>query len=405
MKIVYLLICISLCLFSCKQEKKVLSETNILETPWDTILQYSEGTDVNLVMWQGDPFINKYMDQYVVPTLKEKYNIDLNISPGQGNDIVKMTMTSKEAGQTVGKIDMCWINGETFYQLRQTEGLFGPFVNKLPNSAYVNFENPFIGIDFQQKIEGYESPWGNVQSTLIYDTIKVPHPPTTLDEFIVFVKSNPGKFTIPYEFTGLTLLKSWLIAIAGGEGSLSGDFNEIKYQQYSSILWNKINEMKPYLWKKGNTFPNTLSQLHQMFSNGEVSFTMSNNDAEVDNKVLQKLFPESSKAYVLSSGSIQNSHYMGIFFNAPNKAASMVVCNFLMSAEAQYEKMKPEIWGDGTIIDLNKLSPDWQQKFENIPTRKYAPKRSDIQQYALMEIAPEYMIRMFDDFRKYVIEK
>ena len=107
----------------------------------------------------------------------------------------------------------------------------------------------------------------------------------------------------------------------------------------------------------------------------------------------------------MRSGTIQNSHYMGILINAPNKPGAMVVANFLMSAEAQYEKMKPAVWGDDTILNLKALSPEWQQKFATIPDRTYAPKRIDIQPYALMEIAPEYMIRMFDDFRTEVIEK
>ena len=72
---------------------------------------------------------------------------------------------------------MVWINGETFYQLRQIDALFGPFTDKLPNSQYIDFDNPFIGIDFQQPVDGYEAPWGNVQFALIYDTTRVANPP------------------------------------------------------------------------------------------------------------------------------------------------------------------------------------------------------------------------------------
>ncbi len=136
-----------------------------------------------------------------------------------------------------------------------------------------------------------------------------------------------------------------------------------------------------------------------MFSNGELNFTMSNNDGEVDNKVLQGLIPNSAKSYVFISGTIQNSHYMGIAKNAKNKAGAMVVCNFLISPEAQYEKAKTEVWGDGTVLDIDKLSQEWQQKFNSMAVRKHGPLRSEIQTYALIELAPEYMIRMFDDFR------
>lgn len=393
-------------LSSCKQDKApAISDSEVLALPWDSIVAHAKGTTVHLSMWQGDPFINAYLQDYVVPQLEQLYDINLVISAGQGNEIVKMVMAEKEAGVKSGNMDMAWINGETFFQLREVNGLFGPFTDKLPNAQFVDFDNPFIGIDFQQKIDGYESPWGNVQLALIYDTLKTPNPPKDLGELSAFVQAHPGQFTIPYEFTGLTLLKSWLIALAGGDDALSGPFNEEAYMKYSAMLWDSINAMKPYFWKEGKTFPNSVANMHQMFANGEIAITISNNDGEVDNKVIQKLFPASSRSYVMRSGTIQNSHYMGILINAPNKPGAMVVANFLMSAEAQYEKMKPAVWGDGTILNLKTLSPEWQQKFATIPDRTYAPKRIDIQPYALMEIAPEYMIRMFDDFRTEVIEK
>lgn len=83
----------------------------------------------------------------------------------------------------------------------------------------------------------------------------------------------------------------------------------------------------------------------------------------------------------------------------------MVVCNFLISPEAQLRKLDPNVWGDGTVLDVGRLPAEWQQKFRNVPGRKYAPPRERIQPHALMELAPEYMIRLFDDFRRNVIEK
>jgi putative spermidine/putrescine transport system substrate-binding protein len=83
----------------------------------------------------------------------------------------------------------------------------------------------------------------------------------------------------------------------------------------------------------------------------------------------------------------------------------MVVCNFLISPEAQFEKMKTEVWGDGTVLDLSTLPEEWQLKFASLAKRKYGPQRREIQPKALPELAPEYMIRLSEDFRKYVIEK
>lgn len=371
---------------------------------WDDRLKSSKGATVRMMMWQGDPLINRYMKTYVAPKVKEELGITLELISGQGNQIVTSLMSEMEAGKDASEIDLVWINGETFFQLRQLNALYGPFVDQLPNAEFIDLENPFIGIDFQQPVDGYECPWGNVQLTLIYDEARLPSPPRNLQELRAFVKEHPGVFTIGTEFTGMTFLKSLLVDLAGENDFLNGAFDAEKYDSLSTELWQILREMKPFLWKEGKTFPSSVAQMHQLFVNGELWITMSNNDSEADNKVLQGLFPESTKAYLLESGTIQNSHYLGIPAHAVNPSASMAVINCLISAEAQYEKMKPSVWGDGTVLNTSRLPEQWQKKFAEVPGRLRAPNRANIDQKAIMEPAPEYMLRLYEDFRTKVIE-
>lgn len=388
---------------SCRQSgnEKALDP---LQMSWEEVLKEAHGSTVHLMMWQGDPFINRYMNEYVKPKLDSLYGIKLVLLEGQGNRIVSQVMTEKEAGIRRGGIDMGWINGETFYQLRQIDGLFGPFVEKLPNSRYIDFDNPFIAFDFQQAVEGYECPWGNVQQVIIYDSLRVPDPPGNLNAMGDYLKAHPGTFTLPNDFTGMTLLKALLVELAGSPDTFYGSFREKTYLKYSSKLWDWINANKKYFWHGGATFPDAVAPMHQLFINGELNFSMSNNDAEVDNKILQGLFPESTRAYVPDPGSIQNSHYMGIMTNGANKAGAMVVANFLISPQAQWRKADPAVWGDGTVLDTEKLPPEWQKKFSEIPHRKYSPTREEIGKKAIREFDAEYMIRLYEDFRKKVIE-
>jgi len=373
------------------------------DAPWEQVEAAARGRTVTMMMWQGDPLINRYMQEWVKPRVKERFGINLDIVSGQGSQVVSTLMAERDAGRKTSALDLVWINGETFYQLRQIEGLYGPFTNRLPNSAYMNWESPFIAYDFQQPVDGWECPWGNVQMTLIYDSTQVPEPPQTLADWERWWAANPGKFTLGHDFTGMTLLKSWLIALAGGDTALNGDFNEALYTQHSAELWAFLNRNKSNFWNKGQSFPASLAQMHQLFANGELWFTMSNNDAEVDNKIAEGFFPDNSRAYVPEIGSIQNSHFLGIPSGTAEREAAMVVINFLISPEAQWEKMKPSVWGDGTILAMDKLDPAWAQRFAELPGRRYAPNRAAIQDRALMEPAPEYMIRLFADFRTHVI--
>lgn len=376
----------------------------LLEVPWEEIESRVHGQTVNMMMWQGDSNINTYMQDYVVPEVRKRFGINLRIANGQGNTIVSILMSELEAGKTDGELGLVWINGETFYQLRQIDGLYGPFIDRLPNTQYIDFSNPFIKYDFQQSIDGYEVPWGNVQFTLIYDSARVTNPPKTPEALARYVEAHPGTFTIANDFSGMTFLKSLLIGMAG-TGTLDGKFDEAAYKKYSAQLWEYINHIKPYFWKEGETFPANVAAMHQLFVNGELHFTMSNNDSEVDNKILEGFFPATARAYVLNSGTIQNSHYLGIPVNASRKAASMVVANFLISPEAQYRKARPDVWGDGTVLDVQQLPETWRKQFSRIPQRSHTPPRNSLQKHALQELAPEYMIRLYEDFRTQVIQK
>ncbi len=371
---------------------------------WQEIEAMGRGSRVHLMMWQGDPLINRYMSEYVKGKVNSLYGIDLQLLNGQGNQIVNQFMTEEEAGIREGEIDMAWINGETFYQLRQVNGLYGPFVEKLPNSRFLDLDNPFIAYDFQQAVNGYECPWGNVQQIYIYDSLRVAQPPRTPEAFEHYFRAHPGTFTLSNDFTGMTVLKGFMAAFAGSADTFYGPFEERKYEKYSRMLWDWINKNKRYFWRNGETFPEAVAPMHQLFANGELHFTMSNNDSEVDNKIMQGIFPESARGYVPDFGSIQNSHYMGIMANSPNKAGAMLVANFLISPEAQWRKANPLIWGDGTVLDREKLPPEWKGRFEAIPNRRYSPPRAEIEKKAIREFAPEYMIRLYEDFRKEVIE-
>ena len=374
-------------------------------TSWSDIEARAEGTTVNMAMWTGDPAVNRYMRGYVDSTLQVGYGIDLTISSAQGPQIVSMLMTEQEAGRARSEFDLLWINGETFYQLRQIDALYGPFLDALPNRRLLDLDNRFINTDFQQPIDGYEAPWGNVQFMLITDTTRVPDPPRTRAELEAWVQEHPGRFTFDVTFAGMTFLKALLIDIAGGEEVLAGPFDEAAYERYSAQLWDYVRRLQPHLWKQGETFPQGVAQVHQLFATGEVDFTMSNNDGEVDNKVDQGLFPETARAYVPDFGSIQNSHYLGIPARSVDKAAALVAINVLISPEAQARKLRPTVWGDGTVLDRDALPAPWPSRFAEAAAREHAPSRASIQDRALAELAPEYMIRLYDDFRREIIER
>ncbi|MBK6264110.1 ABC transporter substrate-binding protein [Marivirga sp. S37H4] len=378
---------------------------NIQEMSWEDISDQAKGSTVNFMMWQGDADINDYINNYVAPTLKEKYNIRLNIIGGQGPEIVQLVMGEKQAGVKKGQADIVWINGETFFQLRKIEGLWGPFVQKLPNAQYIDFDNSFINTDFQQPVNNMEAPWGINQFAIIYDSAQISNPPRNLQELENFIKANPGFFTISNDFSGMTLLKSFLAELSGSPTGLDGPFDEEKYQKLSTRLWDYINRNKRYFWKEGTTFPKEHSKMNQMFASGELKISFGFSEGGVESKVRQGLYPKSTRAYAWDNGTIRNANYLGITYNSSNKAAAMEVINFLISPEAQLKKSDPTGMDSNPVLSIDKLDPEWKSKFEASPKRIYGAQLSDLANKAIQEPAPEYMIRLYEDFRKKVIEK
>ncbi|MDA9555707.1 ABC transporter substrate-binding protein [Pelobium sp.] len=392
-------------LLGCNQSQKQVQTDPVLQQSWEQILQKAKGTTVVWMKWTGDKKANQYIDETVIPQIKKKFDITLKIIPGQGNTIVSNVMSEKEAGLAKGQTDIVWINGETFFQLQKINGLFGPFTDKLPSSAFINYKDPIIKYDFQQEINGYEAPWGKASFIGITDSAKVQKTPISMQEFEAYWKTHPGKFTIPLDFTGYTLLKSWLIELAGGIQNLNGDFDQNKYDKYSGELWDFINRNKKYFWKKGETFPESNVTVSQMFGTGELDFTFSFGLTAVDKGVKEGLFPKTTKSFVLKAGSIHNSNYLGIPYNSPNKEGALVVINYLISPEAQIEKSNLNNMGGTPAFDSKLLPTNLKAQYEALPKAKFGMSEEDILKQAIQEPHSLYMIKMAEDFRKKVIEK
>ncbi|RBP03207.1 putative spermidine/putrescine transport system substrate-binding protein [Rossellomorea aquimaris] len=320
-------------------------------------------------MWGGDDGINRYIDDVVAPMLKEKNNIELNRVPLDTPEILQKLQTEKRAGKEKGTIDIVWINGENFKNAKENDLLAGPFTDKLPNfTKYYDTETQAFQYDFGTETEGYEAPWGKVQFVFFYNSEKVKNPPSSFDELIAFMKEHPGKFTYPNpaDFTGNAFLRHVLYAKSDRDLAQSS-FDEGTAEKMGEEVWKELDDMKPFLWREGETYPATLTDLDKLYSQEEVWMTMGYNEARAEHLIKDGVFPESTKSFVLNDvGSIGNTHFLAIPFNSPNKEGALVAINELLSPEAQFEKVKPDYWGESSPISYEKLNEEWRNKFKSV---------------------------------------
>lgn len=348
-------------------------------------------TTVTIVMWGGNEQVNRYMDDWVAPAVLDKHDITLRRVPMNAPEFMAKFMIEKREEVKTGTADLVWINGENFRTAREGELLWGPFTHQLENQAtYVDQSAPDLHLDTGIPIEGYQALWGRAQLTLAYDSAIVSQPPRSYTELLIWAKNNPGLFTYPNpvdDFAGAAFVRSAYYELTGlKEDELTGEMSKEKLREISQPVIDYFRELQPYLWRQGKAYPATQSQLDDFLRNGETAFSMGFEVGKVLGLIREGVFPETVETLIFETGSIGNSHYLAIPFNAQEKESALLVIDFLQSPEAQLEKFKPEVWGDLPAVDPAFLSEIQQQQLSKIESQPGMPSLESLSQYRLTEM-------------------
>jgi putative spermidine/putrescine transport system substrate-binding protein len=385
------------------------ADKDLLKGEWSQVAEQAKGQTVNLYMWGGSDSINKYIDEWVAPRLKKEADVTLKRVPmNDTKDIINKLITEKQASKRQGTIDIMWINGENFKSSKESGLLLGSFVSKLPNAKeYVDLDSPDIANDFGLPTEGMEAPWGKAQFVFVYDEEKVKNPPKSMEALRAWMKQNPGKFTYPAppDFTGSAFVRHAMYETTGGHEQYLEELDQAQLESKLNPLWNELNEMEPYLWREGKTYPESLAKLDQLFANGEVWMSMGYDPARASNLIEKGTYPKTARTFVLDGGTLSNTHYLAIPYNAPNPAGAMAAINYLLSPEAQIAKYDPKHWGEDMSIDPAKLSAEDQKKLAAIDRGPASLPADVLASRRLPEIASSYVDVVEKGWTEHVAKK
>jgi len=374
---------------------------------WDDIIAKAKGQTVDWFMYGGSPAANGYVNGVVAPRVKELYDITLRQVPITDiAEVVSKLLVEKQAGKTDGEADLLWINGENFRTAKRNGLLYGPFAEMLPNQQLVNWNRVSVQNDFGEPVEGLESPYGSAQVVLAYDTARFATPPATIGDLLAWIKENPGRFTYPAppDFTGSVFLRHIFYDVAGDVNTWQGEFDEAAFEAAAAKTYDVLSDLAPYLWRKGETYPESPVRLAQLFADGEVDFAINYNPSDASKKIHDGLYPDTVRTFVFEEGTIANTHFVAIPFNASDKEGAMAVANFLLSPEAQYAKADPNTWGDLPAIDPTRLDAEWQQKFADLPRGIATLPDEVLQQHQLPEPPSEILIRLEQGWQEHVLK-
>ena len=346
-------------------------DATVGDPAWAEIVERARGQTVYFSAWGGAERINAYI-AWAADRVREMYGVDVrHVRAGDAAEAVTRILAERTAGRDDdGSIDLVWTNGENFAALREHGLLGSPFTDLLPNFAYVDtVARPTTVIDFGVPTDGLESPWGMAQLVFVHDAAVTADPPRSIPALLDWAGANPGRFTypLPPDFHGTTFLKQALIALTEDPSILQSPVAETDFDTVTAPLWSYLDALHPHLWRAGTTFPQSGPLLIRMLDDGEIDIAFNFNPSEASAAIENGQLPDTVRTYVLDGGTIGNTHFVAIPYNAGAREGALVFANFLLSPEAQLRKEDPRVWGDPTVLAMDRLEPEWQRAFAELP--------------------------------------
>tara|TARA_B110000211_G_scaffold62239_1_gene70718 strand:+ start:94 stop:1371 length:1278 start_codon:yes stop_codon:yes gene_type:complete len=372
----YSFCCVAFCICLVISFKSLASTQ--LQSRWQQVESLGKDQSVYFYAWGGDAQINAYI-QWAAQQVKTKYNINLvHVKLSDTSEAVSRVLAEKAANNNdKGSVDLIWINGANFATMSEHSLLLKQWANKLPNYSYTDpSNNPAVNFDFGIPTNGMEAPWGQASLTFYYDSLAIDGTanntlPTTLNQLLSWSAQNPGRFSYPKppDFLGMSFLKYALVMLhQQSDDTLKAQLNQPATAQNTAQvlnpLWDFLNKLHPTLWRGGKHFMQSGAQMRRLVGDTELSIAFTFSAPEVPAAVKRYDLPKSMRSYAMQDGSLSNTHFVAIPYNASHQQSAQLVANFLLSPKAQAQKQKAPIWGDKSVLIQSTLTPQQQALFK-----------------------------------------
>ncbi len=370
---------------------------------WQDTLDAARGQTVYWNAWGGDARTNAFI-AWVGEQTEKLYDVSIeHVRLSDTAEAVTRVISERAAGlDTGGSVDLIWINGPNFLAMKEQDLLFGPFVEDLPNAAYVDLSpGAPATLDFTVPVEGMESPWRLARFVFTYDSARVDAPPDSMAEFVDWAATNPGRFTHPdpANFMGATFLKQALVELAPDPDVLLKPATDASFVEQTAPLWAWYDALRPNLWRGGEAFPENHSVQQQLLNDGAVDISMSFDPASTAAAIEQGLLPQTARVFVPEDGTIGNVSFVAIPYNAANAAGAQVVANHLLDPAVQARMQNIEVLGSFSVLDPAKLDAAARAAFDALPTAPALPTLEELGP-TLPEPHASWMTRLTEEWAR-----
>lgn len=337
---------------------------------WEAVKTAARGQTVYFNAWGGSQNINDYIS-WAGNQLKVNYGVTVeHVKLDDTANAVATVVAEKTAGKDEnGRIDLIWINGENFASMKRQGLLFSPgWADQLPNWKYVDVENkPTITVDFTIPTEGMESPWGGAKLVFFHDTARNKNGalPNSVSDLVTWAAANKGRFSYPAppDFIGSSFLKQALSEVIADPAKLLLPVKADEFSEVTEPLFALLDKLHPNMWRSGRAYPKNYPAMSQLLGDGELDIIFAFNPAEASSAISQGKLPDTVRSFTFSGGTLGNTHFVAIPYNATAKAGALLLANLLISPEAQARKQDPKVWGDPTVLNVAKMNDEDKARF------------------------------------------
>jgi putative thiamine transport system substrate-binding protein len=373
------------------------------ELQWDAVVARAKGQMVNFNAWAGDEKTNAFI-AWVGDEVGRRYGVRVNhVKLKDTSEAVTRVVAEKAAGRDAGgSVDLVWINGPNFLALKQQGLLFGPFTQVLPGYARVDTANNRSNVvDFTVPVDGLESPWRRAQIVFVADGKRVTALPRSVPELLAWAKRNPGRLTHPgvRNFLGTTFFKQALYELAPDPAVLQKPATDANFAAATAPLWAWYDELRPQLWRQGRQFPENGPAQRQLMNDGEIDIMISFNPADAAVAIDAGQLPDTVRTFVFAKGTIGNTSFVAIPYNAANKEGAMVVADFLLEPATQARDQDIRQMGNFTVLDLARLTLAERRRFDELPKSPALPTNAELGT-TLLEPHPSWMTRITAEWER-----
>ena len=378
------------------------------QTPaaWESLLGKARGQTVYWNAWAGDEKTNAFI-AWIGEQVKSKYGVNLvHTRLKDTSEAVTRVIAEKSAGRNQGgTVDLIWINGPNFLAMKQQGLLYGPVTQALPNFKYVDVTRKRSNlIDFTTPVDGLAVPWSLAQIVFVYDSARLRNPaelPRSAPAMLDWARSHPGRLTHSKvsNFLGSTFLKQALVDLIADPAVLQVPATDVTFAQVTATLWAWYDQLKPTLWRQGQQFPDNGSAQRELLNDGEIDIALSFNPAEAAASVSAGLLPASVRSFTFRKGTIGNTSFVAIPYNAAHLEGALVVANFLIDPESQARAQDIKYLGNLNVLDLSKLPAPAQARFDKLSPSTTLPSAAELGA-PLLEPHASWMTRIEVEWHK-----